>query len=179
MLMCIFNVQFDVLENKRTVIGGGGPIINRDSGSGYHPGTSVSIFPAKSRVLAGAPSGEKDQDEVAETSSPPIIIEGEEAYRVREILDSRRRGRELQYLIDWEGYGPEERSWVKSHDILDPTLISEFHQQHPTRPAPRPRGRPRRRTDPRFRSRSQEGGSVTNRASVALSAHPRAPSPKY
>ncbi len=52
----------------------------------------------------------------------PIVVDGEEAYRVREILDSRRRGRVLQYLIDWEGYGPEERSWINAPDILDSTL---------------------------------------------------------
>ncbi len=129
---------------------------------------------------AGGPRGERNLEEAEVESTPPIIVDGEEAYQVREILDSRCRGGVLQYLIDWEGYGPEERSWIKSQDILDPNLTNEFHRNHPDKPAPRPRGRPRRPDRSRFGSRSQEGGSVTSQASVALSdRHQRAPSPEY
>ncbi|KAK1800444.1 hypothetical protein P4O66_005680 [Electrophorus voltai] len=63
--------------------------------------------------------------------SPPLPLEGGPTYKAQALIDSRQRGRKLQYLMDWERYGPEEWSCVPAFQILDPVLTASFnHEQH-------------------------------------------------
>lgn len=62
---------------------------------------------------------------------PPQMVDGGPVYSVKTLLAVRNRGRGRQFLVDWDGYGPEERSWVPASFILDPDLIVDFYDRHP------------------------------------------------
>ncbi|KAK3550085.1 hypothetical protein QTP86_020691 [Hemibagrus guttatus] len=130
------------------------------------------------RDLATQAGSEPSHSSRKEPEVPPRpeIDTDDTIYQVREVMNSRRRGGHLKYLVDWEGYGLEERSWVDRDYILDPLLLMEFHQRHPDHPAPRGRGRPRHRS---WASGDARGGGGTVMDAPTTATQPRPQSPEF
>jgi len=68
---------------------------------------------------------------------PPVEVEGEQEWEVREVLDSKIvRGR-LLYYIDWEGFGQQDRTWEPVQHVQHASeLIADYHCRYPIRPSP-------------------------------------------
>jgi hypothetical protein len=49
----------------------------------------------------------------------PIIIDAEQEFFIERILDERRCGRGMQYLVRWHGYGPEDDRWLPGRELDD------------------------------------------------------------
>jgi hypothetical protein len=66
---------------------------------------------------------------------PPELIDNEEEYEVKAILDSRRtgRGRKLQYLIKWKGYPDADNQWEDYRNIAADDLVRQFQRRNPTK----------------------------------------------
>jgi hypothetical protein len=73
---------------------------------------------------------------------PPVFVEDDPSltphFLVNDILDSRYYRSKLQYLIDWKGYSPADRSWEPADIIAQdvPEVVSDFHSTHPDLPGP-------------------------------------------
>jgi len=74
----------------------------------------------------------------------PDIVDSEPTYIIAEVVDSRSYGNSkskftpgfVQYLVAWDGYGPEENSW-EAFEMLEGTAMQalvNFHDRYPSKP---------------------------------------------
>ena len=91
-----------------------------------HPVFHVSLLePVASNPLPGQ----------TQPPPPPIIVDNEEEYEVEDILDTRKRGRTLQYLVKWVGF--DHPTWEPAEFVKNsPTLVRRFHELYPDKPKP-------------------------------------------
>jgi hypothetical protein len=69
---------------------------------------------------------------------PPVVVDGEEEWEVKEILDSRIRYNKLEYLVSWDGFGPDSNGWEPAaHMENSPEKVALYHDRHPNRPSPK------------------------------------------
>ena len=76
-------------------------------------------------------------DRIGHHTLPPpqlVLLDGEEYFEVKSVLDSHMQRGQLQFLIKWKGYGYEENSWENEGDVNAPDLITEFYNLHPGAP---------------------------------------------
>jgi hypothetical protein len=69
---------------------------------------------------------------------PPVVVNEQEEYEVRKILDSRIRhhgnSSRLEYLVQWTGY--DKPDWEPATNVVNaPDLVAEYHEKHPSRPS--------------------------------------------
>ncbi|QRW23764.1 Transposon Tf2-7 polyprotein [Rhizoctonia solani] len=93
-----------------------------------HPVFNIALLHKK-------PVDEYDRDPVP---LPPVVTaDGEEEYTVERILDSKKVGRQVKYLVKWKGYGPEDNTWEpKAHLANAPEKLAKFHREHPEAAGP-------------------------------------------
>jgi chromodomain-containing protein len=77
------------------------------------------------------PYKETEEYEQAYTRPPPIIIQSEEEYEVKSILQAQCKGLgdSLEYKVHWKGYPSADDSWVPHNDLHSLDLLKEFYAQ--------------------------------------------------
>jgi hypothetical protein len=53
---------------------------------------------------------------------------GADEFEVERVLDRRKRGSNISYLIRWRGYGPQDDSWVNETDLKANDKVREYER---------------------------------------------------
>ena len=58
-------------------------------------------------------------------------VQDGEVYSMEKILDKRitKKGKKVEYLIKWDGYGPEDNTWEPECNIYCPVMLRTFEEK--------------------------------------------------
>ena len=63
---------------------------------------------------------------------PPVVVDGDQEFVIEKLVNKRRlrrgRGWSTQYLIRWQGYGPEEDTWQPEWTVADTTALDDYER---------------------------------------------------
>ena len=70
------------------------------------------------------------------TPGPSHVTEDrEEEYEVERIIDSRYKGRRLEYLVHWKGWSDSDRTWEPISNLGNAAdAVRDFHAANPAAP---------------------------------------------
>lgn len=57
---------------------------------------------------------------------PVITADGEEEWQVEAIIDERKHGRGMQYLVTFTGYGPDHNRWIPRRNLLENEALDKW-----------------------------------------------------
>jgi hypothetical protein len=58
---------------------------------------------------------------------PIVTADGLEEYFIEEIVDACRRGHGWQFLVRWQGYGPESNEWLSASELEDSEALDVWY----------------------------------------------------
>jgi hypothetical protein len=72
----------------------------------------------------------EDESRPILTEPGPLEVEGEEEYKVEEIVDSECRPDGWYYRVKWKGYGPESNTWEPKANLEHAKdILKKYHQK--------------------------------------------------
>ena len=96
----------------------------RSFAKGYLPNWTEEIFVIATDLMT-YPSTYKLRDATNELIEGSFyefelqkVVKADDVYVIKKIIDTRKRGRSVKYLVKWRGYPDKFNSWIKQRDLV-------------------------------------------------------------